>query len=751
MKCVILRGKYSYKRGDYVRLALSLLTCLLTGTSVALGQNVSEVQVTPETVTLKVGQKQALFAAAFDAGGNLIPTARFTFSSNNPTVAQAQADGVIVGLRGGAAIVQVRAGQKSFNVAISVESAAPQTTSEAATTRPPPTTAPASLPPSVLTIEPTPILLLPSENRTLVVKGFREDGTPAELSRVTWKSLTPETVAIDAEGVVVGLLAGTAIIQASVPGGVAATAPVEVIATDITLNATRLILAPYDLDTLVATVPGQGNRELRTGLQWRSLDPNVVRVGPTGILQALAPGETDIVVTGFYQERRVTVRVHPPVQTLVVTPKPSAGIIRLPLSGTRSLTVRAEAADSTLVPEATLSWEVGDTAIAGYHPARGEITARGVGTTTITLRARGFDPVSWVVEVVPGGIALDRARVPMALGERTQLKASLVDNAGGVLAPAQELEWSSDRPTVAVVGNDGFVEAVGFGHARLTATTRWGKAAGTDIYVLGDLMLSANRGGPTFGIYQLSLRDPSMIAPLLADSFQNVQAVPSPDRTTIVFSSNRQGDFDLYLMDPDGRNVRRITTQPGADGDPTWTPDGKRIVYTATRSGSSQIISINPDGSEPRQLTTAGGGNTAPVVSPDGRSIAFISGRDGNDEVYRMDLDGSNQANLTNTREKEASPQFSLDGTLVFAAETRRSGWQVVRVTEGDTARVVLATSPQPITSLTLSRDGSHLMVVAGRITDRGRGRAEFVLTLYQLPGGGPVIIPTLPNEQVLF
>ena len=734
-----------------MRFILGLLIWVGSGASVAFAQNVAEVQVTPETVTLKVGQKQALFAAAFDAGGNLIPTARFAYSSSNPTVAQAQADGVIIGLKGGAAIVQVSVGQKSFNVAISVESAAVQQTStEAATTRSPaPAPAPAGPPPSVLTIEPSPVQLLPSENRRLVVRAFRDDGSPAELPRVTWKSLTPETVAIDAEGVVVGLVAGTAIVQASITGGLAATVPVEVIATDIALSDSRLILAPLDLDTILATVPGQGNRELR-GLQWRSLDPSLVRVGPTGIVQALVPGETEIVVTGFFQERRVTVRVHPPVQTLVVTPKPGAGVIRMPLTGIRSLTVRAEAADSTPVPEAALWWEVGDTTIVGYDAVKSEITARGLGTTTVTLRARGFDPISWVVEVIPGGIALDRTRFPMARGSRTQLKASLVDNAGTALAPAQELEWASDNSAVAVVGNDGMVEATGFGHARLTATTRWGRTATADLFVVGDLVYSANRGGTTFGIYQLSLADPSRIVPLLADSFQNVQPALSPDRTTIAFSSNRQGDFELYLMDADGQNLRRITTQPGADGDPAWTPDGKRIVYTSTCAGASQIFSVNRDGEQSMQLTTPGGGNASPVVSPDGKSIAFISGRDGNDEVYRMDLDGSNQLNISSTREKEASPQYFANGDLAWAAEVKRNGWQLVRVPAGDTAKVVLASNPQPITAWAVSRDGERLAVVAGRITDRGRGRAEFTFTLIGLAGGAPFTIPLAVNEQVV-
>jgi dipeptidyl aminopeptidase/acylaminoacyl peptidase len=421
----------------------------------------------------------------------------------------------------------------------------------------------------------------------------------------------------------------------------------------------------------------------------------------------------------------------------------------MPLQGTRSLTVRAEAADSTLVPEATLWWETGDTSIATYDPGRGEITGRGVGTTTITLRARGFDPVSWVIEVVPGGIALDRSRVAMTVGSRTRLEANLVDAAGAVLAPAGQLEWSSDRPSVAVVGNDGVVEATGFGRARLTATTAWGRSDSADVFVVGDLVFSANRGGAHFGIYQLSRHDPAVILPILADSFQNVQPALSPDRTTIVFSSNREGDFDLYAMDPDGQNIRKLTSQAGSDGDPAWTPDGSRILFTGTRAGGSQVFSMQADGSGLRALTTLGG--SVPAVAPDGRTVAFVSARDGNDEIYRMDLDGSNQVNLSATREKEGSPQFFANGDLAYAAEQRRGGWQVVRTAPGDTARAVLATSEQAITSLALSPEGDLLAVVAGRITDRGRGRAEFVFSLVQLPGGTPLVIPTMANEQVAF
>ena len=62
-------------------------------------QAVAEVQVTPETVTVGVGQKQTLFVAAFDRQGNILPTARFAFSSSDSTIARVNGEGVVVGLR----------------------------------------------------------------------------------------------------------------------------------------------------------------------------------------------------------------------------------------------------------------------------------------------------------------------------------------------------------------------------------------------------------------------------------------------------------------------------------------------------------------------------------------------------------------------------------------------------------------------------------------------------------------------------
>src|SRR4029079_9928064 len=102
----------------------------------------------------------------------------------------------------------------------------------------------------------------------------------------------------------------------------------------------------------------------------------------------------------------------------------------------------------------------------------------------------------------------------------------------------------------------------------------------------------------------------------------------SPDGKTIAFDSNRSGSWRLYLMDPDGRNVRDLSQvdNPGANMYPTWSPDGKHIAYTnSADDGSRQIFVIDVDGKNTKQLTKDGNFNCYAAWSPDGKQIAYMS------------------------------------------------------------------------------------------------------------------------------
>jgi Tol biopolymer transport system component len=133
----------------------------------------------------------------------------------------------------------------------------------------------------------------------------------------------------------------------------------------------------------------------------------------------------------------------------------------------------------------------------------------------------------------------------------------------------------------------------------------------------------------------------------------------SPDGKLIAFVSNRDGNDEIYVMNADGSNQRRLTDTPSSDSEPNWSPDGKYIAFDSNRDGNTEIYVMNADGSNQRRLTNDTIDNFQPDWSPDGKNIAFVSNRDGNREIYVMNADGSNQTRLTNNTVSDYDPVWS--------------------------------------------------------------------------------------------
>src|SRR5881296_3717222 len=100
------------------RAALAALALCLPGA--ALAQNVSEVQVAPPTITIKVGERSGLLATAFDRIGNVIPTVRIIWSSNNVNIAKVDNNGTVTGVANGVAIIEARVGARRGQAALPV-------------------------------------------------------------------------------------------------------------------------------------------------------------------------------------------------------------------------------------------------------------------------------------------------------------------------------------------------------------------------------------------------------------------------------------------------------------------------------------------------------------------------------------------------------------------------------------------------------------------------------------------------------
>ncbi|MFN2601420.1 MAG: TolB family protein [Gemmatimonadaceae bacterium] len=99
----------------------------------------------------------------------------------------------------------------------------------------------------------------------------------------------------------------------------------------------------------------------------------------------------------------------------------------------------------------------------------------------------------------------------------------------------------------------------------------------------------------------------------------------SPDNRWLVYTGQRDGEFDIYKVGVGGGDEIRLTSAPGLDDGPEYTPDGKYIYFNSVRSGRMQIWRMRPDGSEQQQITNDSFNNWFPHISPDGKWIVFIS------------------------------------------------------------------------------------------------------------------------------
>jgi TolB protein len=99
----------------------------------------------------------------------------------------------------------------------------------------------------------------------------------------------------------------------------------------------------------------------------------------------------------------------------------------------------------------------------------------------------------------------------------------------------------------------------------------------------------------------------------------------SPDRRWLVFTGQRNGDFDVYKIPSGGGEEIRLTSAKGLDDGPEYTPDGAFIYFNSVRSGRMQIWRMRPDGSAQQQITNDGFNNWFPHISPDGKWIVYIS------------------------------------------------------------------------------------------------------------------------------
>jgi TolB protein len=187
-----------------------------------------------------------------------------------------------------------------------------------------------------------------------------------------------------------------------------------------------------------------------------------------------------------------------------------------------------------------------------------------------------------------------------------------------------------------------------------------------------------------------TMRPPSNPARGSIDN-QNFLPAWSPDGSKLAFMSNRDGNMEIYIINRDGTNLRRVTNHPAADATPTWSPTGQQLAFTSDRGGREQVYIVNIDGTgldristegkadratwssaplneiayaaqsgggydikifsfatrESRTITDGIGTNESPAFAPNGRHVAFWSDRSGRPQIYTIARDGTDLKQIT--------------------------------------------------------------------------------------------------------
>ena len=336
---------------------------------------------------------------------------------------------------------------------------------------------------------------------------------------------------------------------------------------------------------------------------------------------------------------------------------------------------------------------------AGAGCATPRVVSEDVVLQEVTQLTRGFDRageayfspcMNWIVfqATPPGETGYQMYVAPLEIESmrlRTPVRISPAPskNTCGYFSPdAQSLIFASTAgkepaTTQAAAG------ASAPGYQRSSGSYKWEFPREMEIFRADGWEDAVNAADPTSGT-NLARH------PLTDNSAYDAECAFSPDGEWIVFSSDRSGDAELYVMRANGSDVTRLTHKSGYDGGPFFSPDGKGLVYRSDRQGNDLlqvfVADVVRDRSgritglkRERQLTRDDNVNWGPYWHPNGRHIIYATSVHGhqNYELYLMRADGSRKMRITFTEGFDGLPVFSADGKYLM--------WSSKRTADGTT------------------------------------------------------------------
>jgi hypothetical protein len=708
------------------------------------GQVVEQIVSRVPRLEVMVGQSNALQLAYYDRRSQEIAPdkVKAVYRSNDTSLAVVSNDGVVLGRRAGNTKVRVQVGQKVGWVPVAISELPP-----------------APVLPTVsglIQVIRSELLLVPGESGEVLAKFRRSDGVPSADVLLHFVSATPAIATVDSlTGVVHAMTPGQARIIITAPGAAPTGATVSVGEPAMALSTDSLFLIEGMPDTLRLLVTSQRGRVYKGPVAWETSNANVARVDSMGVVTGVTRGSAKLTATSSYFSGDVVVQVFQPAIARS-TLQPDSGII-LPLGTTTDLVIRGVTSEPPNTPLYVIpsTWTVENPSVADYDRVNGQIIAKGPGTTTLTgvPRISGMNrPRVWKITVFSGTLIPEWERIGLRVGMKQTVAGVLLDTAGVRINRPVPLRWDDPGAPGIQISPTGAISIAAQGHYTLTGRAPWGAALSVSVFGLYDLLFTeADNKGSVFQGMTLNTGQRAPAA-ILRSQFQNVQPAVSPDRTRMVYSTNRTAkDFDLWIADPDGGNERQLLRAAGSDQQPVWFPSGNRIVFTAFRPGRQpQLYSVKPDGTDLQRITDSLGNAGTPAISPDGGRIAYETMRKNQYDIFALRAQGdtiaagTREQPLVASPDNERSPQFLPTGDLAFIREEvgGKRNRSIMRLIAGSQVAQAITTPEYFVRDFAVSPDGLTLVFSAPPPGERTNTRNRlYIVDLRQAGVAAPTVL----------